>query len=152
MMLQTQPDISALHKVVVIDDSPIIQRMVYFALRNHGCKTFMFGDVTDALNVIRQEHPELIILDINFPPDGALGAGRDGFWAIEWLHRVEEIKTIPVIMISSEDPATARPHALAAGAAAFLQKPIHMGELIALSLDLISRNSASPAALPAQKS
>src|SRR6185295_13734476 len=88
-----------LHKVVVIDDNPIIQRAVYFALRDKGCTVLMCGNITESLALIRREHPELIILDINFPTEGALDGDRDGFWALNWLHsQIAEAKNTPVIM------------------------------------------------------
>ena len=59
-------------KVLVIDDNPIIQRAVYFALREKVRKVLMCGDVSEALHIIREEHPDLIVLDIHFPPDGML--------------------------------------------------------------------------------
>ena len=138
--------IPMLGKVLVIDDNPIIQRAVYFSLRDHGLKVLMCGDVTEALQLIRTEHPALIVLDINFPPDGSLSGERDGFWALDWIHRVEEIKHTPVIMISSDDPAKVRPRALAAGAAEFLQKPLDKIELVRLVKELIAKHAAPPAA------
>ncbi|HEV2692935.1 MAG TPA: response regulator [Verrucomicrobiae bacterium] len=140
--------IGPLHKVVVIDDNPIIQRAVYFALRDKGCTVLMCGNITDALALVRREHPELIVLDINFPFDGSLSGDRDGFWALNWLHsQIEDAKNTPVIMISSDDAEKARPRALAAGAVAFLQKPINKDELVKLVLELVGHKPAP--ALPA---
>jgi chemosensory pili system protein ChpA (sensor histidine kinase/response regulator) len=129
-------------KVLVIDDNPIIQRAVYFALRDHGIKVLMCGDITDGLHLIREEMPDLIVLDINFPPDGMISGERDGFWALDWMHHVQGVKDIPVIMISSADPITTRPRVLAAGAAEFLQKPLNKAELIRLTQELIARTAA----------
>jgi CheY-like chemotaxis protein len=140
--MNASPIISPPHKVLVIDDNPIIQRAVYFALRDQGCTVLMCGDVTEALSLIRLKRPEVIVLDINFPADGGLDAQRDGYWALNWICRVEGISNIPVIMISSDDPAMARPRSLAAGAAAFLQKPINKNELAGLVRTLIDRQPA----------
>ncbi|MEY4918771.1 MAG: hypothetical protein RL616_2684 [Verrucomicrobiota bacterium] len=129
-------------KVLVIDDNPIIQRAVYFCLRDHGVKVLMSGDVTESLHMIRQEQPDVIVLDINFPPDVMFGNQRDGFWAIDWMHRVQGIKDTPIIMISSDDPEKVRARALAAGAVEFLQKPLNKAQLVALVLELIVKKSA----------
>jgi CheY-like chemotaxis protein len=148
--MNTQPIISPLHKVLVVDDNPIILRAVYFALRDRGCSVLMCGDVTGAMRHIRQERPELIVLDIHFPPDGGLDGERDGFWALNWMRQLKESQDTPVIMISSDDPEIARPRALAAGAAAFLQKPINKDELAGLVRTLIDQKSA-PAVVAAQE-
>ena len=126
-------------KVLVIDDNPIIQRAVYFSLRDHGVKVLMSGDITEALQTIRQEHPDVIVLDINFPPDAMFGNERDGFWAIDWMQRVQGIKDTPVIMISSDAPEKVRARALTAGAVEFLQKPLNKAQLVGLVMELIAK-------------
>lgn len=84
-------------KILVIDDNPIIQRTLYFALRDKGYSVLMSGDITEALQIVRKEKLDLILLDINFPPDGSLYGGvRDGFWALDWMKRMDEVKHIPL--------------------------------------------------------
>jgi chemosensory pili system protein ChpA (sensor histidine kinase/response regulator) len=129
-------------KVLVVDDNPIIQRAVYFTLRDHGVKVLMCGDITDSLAMIRAEKPDVIVLDINFPPDAMVGGERDGFWALDWIHHVQGIKDIPVILISSEDAEKMRPRAIAAGAVTFLQKPLDREALVTLVKELIARKPA----------
>ena len=126
-------------RILVVDDNPIIQRTLYFALRDHGYKVFITGEITEALSLVHKEKPELILLDINFPPDGSVGAGgdRDGFWALGWMHRMEEAKGVPIIMISSDEPATAGPRAQAAGAAGYLHKPIDKDNLFRTVAELL---------------
>ena len=96
------PAVSSLGKILVIDDNPIIQRTIYFALRDKGYKVLMSGEIAEALNVVRKEKPDLILLDINFPPDASVGGGggRDGFWALDWMQRMDEVKGVPIVIIS----------------------------------------------------
>jgi CheY-like chemotaxis protein len=138
--------IPTIGKVLVIDDNPIIQRAVYFSLRDHGVKVLMCGDVTGALHVVREEHPDVVLLDINFPPDAMLAGERDGFWALDWMHHVQGCGEIPVIMISSDDATTTRPRAIAAGAVAFLKKPLDKVELVRLVKELLARKNIPVAA------
>jgi len=44
----------------VIDDNPIIQRAVYFALRDHGYKVLMCGELAGSMDIIRSERPDLV--------------------------------------------------------------------------------------------
>jgi CheY-like chemotaxis protein len=126
-------------KILVIDDNPIIQRTLYFALRDHGYKVFISGEIAEALNLVRKERPDLILLDINFPSDGSITGGgeRDGFWALEWMRRMDEVKGVPIVMISSDDPVSASPRAQAAGADAYLHKPISKGDLVLTVAELL---------------
>jgi CheY-like chemotaxis protein len=136
-------------KILVIDDNPIIQRTMYFALRDKGYTVLMCGDITEALKIVRQERIIAILLDINFPPDLSIFAGdatRDGFWALEWLHRLEEAKDTPILVISSDPPEKSKAHALAAGAAGYFHKPVDKHELAATLASLLAHKAApSPA-------
>lgn len=134
--------VSEPRRILVIDDNPIIQRTIYFALRDHGYQVFMSGEIAEALNLVRKERPHLILLDIHFPPDASIGGGggRDGFWALEWMRRMEEVNGVPIVIISSDDPATASPRARAAGADAYLRKPISKEALTLTVAELLRGN------------
>jgi len=51
-------------KILVIYDNPIIQRTIYFALRDKGYAVLMSGDISGALEIVRQEPLDAILLDI----------------------------------------------------------------------------------------
>jgi CheY-like chemotaxis protein len=139
-------------KILVVDDNPIIQRTVYFQFRDQGYKVLMAGDITSALTIVRTEKPDVILLDINFPADfSAGGETRDGFWAINWLHKMEEAKGIPVIIISSASPAESEPRALAAGAVTFFPKPLDKDKLLAAVQKLMAAKKPAPPSIPGLK-
>ena len=89
-------------------------------------------DGSTAVSCVRRERPDLIILDINFPPDVGHGGGIpwDGFLILDWLRRLDEARETPVIFITGEDGAKFRERALSMGAVAFFQKPIDQEELL----------------------
>jgi CheY-like chemotaxis protein len=141
-MLQQKsaPVPAGLRKILVVDDNPIIQRAVYFALRDKGFLVLMCGNVL----VIRQQKPDLILLDLNFPAAGDFGgAAWDGFAAIEWLQRTGDSKAIPIIVISGSDPEVSQPRALAAGAVAYFQKPFDKEKMLAGILAALDKNMAN---------
>ena len=84
-------------KLLVIDDNPIIQRAVYFALRDSGYQVLMVGDVSAATKMLRQEKFDLVLIDLSFPLDvtDIGGMRQDGFYLINWINRT---------------PGIARPH------------------------------------------
>jgi CheY-like chemotaxis protein len=116
----------------VIDDNPIIQRSVYLMFRDRGYKVLMSGDVADALSVVRYEHPHLILLDLNFPAGHALHDNGDRFSIPGLFHQIPEAKELPIVIISNTSAEEAEARALAAGAVAFLQKPLDADKLFAL--------------------
>ncbi len=133
------PPVLNMPKILVVDDNPIIQRTIFFQLRDAGYKVLTCGDLTESLGMVRAERPNVIILDINFPAEhGSLNEVRDGFWATKWFGASGESKNIPVILISSAEAAEAEPRALAAGAARYFQKPIDKTKLLALIQKLVA--------------
>ena len=89
-------------------------------------------DGSGAVRAVRQDKPDLILLDLSFPPDVAHGGGVpwDGFLIMQWLRRLEEAKGIPIIVITGGDPVKYKDRALAAGAVSFFHKPLDHDELL----------------------
>jgi DNA-binding response OmpR family regulator len=120
-------------KILVVDDNQVILKALSIKLESAGYRVFRAVDGSEGVSAARREKPDLIILDISFPPDVSHGGGVpwDGFLIIEWLHRMDEAKNTPIIVITGGDPAKYKERSLAAGAVAFFQKPINHQELIA---------------------
>jgi len=108
-------------------------------LRDRGFTVVMTGEIFAALKIIREEKFGAILLDLNFPMDSTVGGGTicDGFWALNWMRRMEEIKGVPIVIVSSDPPEKSMPRAMAEGAAAYFQKPLNMAELAATLATLI---------------
>ena len=121
-------------KILIVDDNQVILRAYAFKLRTSGYDVLTAEDGSGAVSAARTQKPDLILLDISFPPDVAHGGGVgwDGFLIIEWLRRLEEAKNIPIIIITGGDPEKYKPRAIAAGAVAFCQKPVRPEELLAI--------------------
>jgi chemosensory pili system protein ChpA (sensor histidine kinase/response regulator) len=105
-------------------------------------------DGSQALSTVRQQRPDLILLDISFPPDVAHGGGVswDGFQILEWCRRIDEAKNTPIIIITGGDGAKYRDRALKIGVAGFFQKPIDNDELLAAIQKILGQHSQEPVA------
>jgi adenylate cyclase len=134
-------------KILIVDDSPVILAALSLKLKANGYDVTTALDGSEAVSKARQEKPDLILLDISFPPDVAHGGGVpwDGFLIMNWLRRLDEAKNIPVIVVTGGDPVKFKDRALAAGALSFFHKPFDNDDL----LNMIRQNlRQSPA--PAQ--
>ncbi len=132
-------------KVLIVDDSPIILKTLSMKLKGRGYDVLTAEDGSVAVSTARRERPDLILLDITFPPDVAHGGGVawDGFLIMDWLKRMDEAKNIPVFIITGGDPERYKARAMAAGATAFFQKPINNEELLnAIQHELTDTNTS----------
>jgi two-component system alkaline phosphatase synthesis response regulator PhoP len=120
-------------RILVVDDSKIVLRALTMKLEGSGFEVVTAEDGSAAVSMARRARPDLIILDITFPPDVSFGGGVgwDGFLVMEWLKRIDEAQGIPVIVITGGDPEQYRARALEAGAVRFFTKPIDTEELVA---------------------
>jgi CheY-like chemotaxis protein len=95
-------------KILIVDDSVIILKALSAKLRANGYQVFTAVDGSEAVSTVRRERPNLILLDINFPPDVAHGGGVawDGLLIMSWLRRMDEALNTPVIIITGSDSAS----------------------------------------------
>ena len=136
-------------KVLIVDDSVVILRTLSMKLTANGYDVVTAEDGGTAVNIARNVKPDIILLDVSFPPDVAHGGGVpwDGFLIMAWLRRMEEVRDIPVIVITGGDPAKMKSRALAAGAISFFHKPFNNDELLAVIGRVIADNEAQKAEL-----
>jgi CheY-like chemotaxis protein len=133
-------------KILVVDDNLVILQTVSMKLTANGYDVVTAEDGAGAVSAVRKEKPDLILLDLSFPPDVAHGGGVpwDGFLIMTWLQRMEEAKNIPIIVITGGDPAKCKDRALAAGATNFFHKPINNDELLTIVRETLTKNTAQP--------
>jgi CheY-like chemotaxis protein len=118
-------------KLLVVDDNEVIVKTISVKLKSAGFQVFTALDGAEAVSLVRKEKPDLILLDLGFPPDIG-GVPWDGFRIMEWLRRVDESKKIPIIVITGGAGDKDKERALASGAVAFLYKPLDHDELLKL--------------------
>jgi CheY-like chemotaxis protein len=131
-------------KVLVVDDNALVARAISLKLSGAGYQVATASDGSQALSAVRRNKPDIILLDIFFPDDFS-GGPSDGFRMMEWLHRMDESKNIPIIIITGSEDVKNEQEAKVAGAAAFLRKPINHDEMIAAIQTLLHSNAAKPA-------
>jgi DNA-binding response OmpR family regulator len=121
-------------KILVVDDDPIILQTLSCKLKSRGFKVVTASDAAQAITTAREEKPDLMLLDINFPPD-VCAVPWNGLVLAQWLRRTDATKNTPVIVISGADRMEYKERVSAVGAAGYFQKPINNDELLA-SIDL----------------
>jgi two-component system response regulator GlrR len=123
-------------RILLVDDDPVVLGALSMKLKSQGYQVVTANDGSQAIGVTRKEKPDLMLLDVCFPPDVAHGGGVpwNGFLIQEWLQRLEGFKNVPVIFISAADRADYKQRATTSGARAFFQKPIN-NDLLLQAID-----------------
>jgi len=118
-----------LPKILVVDDNEIILKTISLKLQGAGYHVITALDGAEAVAAARKETPDLILLDISFPPDVG-GVPWDGFRVMEWFHRLDSAKKIPIIIITGSEDPKYKERATSSGAVAFFHKPIDHDDLL----------------------
>ena len=120
-------------KILVVDDNKVVLTAMTFMLKAKGYAVLLAETGAEAISILRKEKPDLILLDLDFPPDvGNIGSGlRDGFLIIDWARRMCDAEKIPVIIVSSMDPEQYKARAQAHGIPIFFRKPVDRQQLLA---------------------
>ena len=127
--------------ILVVDDEPQITRVLRTALAGHGYNVRTASDGDEALEIMREWKPELVITDLSMPNMGGL----------ELCRRIRSKMAIPIIVLSVRGEEKPKVEALDCGADDYVTKPFNMNELVA-RVRAGLRRAAVPATPENQKS
>lgn len=103
---------------LVVDDSTTMREMVSYSLKEAGFETLTAGDGQAALDTLTGRSVDLIITDLNMPV-------MDGITFIKNARQRDELKQVPILMLTTESQAGVKEQGKAAGATGWLVKPFN---------------------------
>jgi two-component system response regulator MtrA len=107
--------------ILVIDDEPNMLQLLERILTSEGFKVKLATDGVYGISLLREEDPDLVLLDIMMP-------GPDGFLVID---RIREESNAPIIMLTAKRDTESIRKAIELGADDFVKKPFRPAELVA---------------------
>ena len=113
--------------VVIVEDDKNFANILQDYSRDHGYRSILVNEGTGAFDVIKENQPDAVILDIMLP-------GKDGWQILKELKNAQETVHIPVHLMSAGDAAEKK--VKKEGAISFLKKPIDTGILDKLFGDM----------------
>jgi two-component system alkaline phosphatase synthesis response regulator PhoP len=123
-------------KILIVDDEKDIVKMLDYNLKKEGYRTAFAYDGEDALDLVKREHPDLILLDLMLPE-------IDGLEVCKQLKKEEKTAGIPVIMLTAKSQETDKVIGLELGADDYITKPFSIRELIARVKVVLRRSKES---------
>ena len=108
---------------MVVDDSITMRKASGNLLKRHGFEVITARDGIDAVALLNEQVPDVILLDVEMPR-------MDGFEFATLVRNDEQFSDIPIIMITSRTGDKHRTRARNIGVNAYLGKPYQEGELV----------------------
>lgn len=111
------------YEILAVDDSVSMRAMINFSLTQQGYRCDQAENGQVALDKAREKQYDLIIMDINMPV-------MDGIEAITKLREMEDYRSKPIIVLSTESSAEIKQKGRAVGATGWMVKPFDPEKLI----------------------
>jgi CheY-like chemotaxis protein len=131
-------------RILVVEDDIFITKLYQRAFEDAGYTVQVCRDVVNAIRILNQHTPELIILDVRLP-------SIHGFELCRYVRRDTDYPSIPIIAASALSDEETIHQAMQAGADVYLAKPLNMKELVRIGAALIFKHENENPALHTKK-
>ena len=123
------------HRVLVVEDSPVIQRLIDMTLRAGGFEVEFSDSGTDGLDKALTNTHDVVVLDIGLP-------GLDGWQVLQRIRGNDATATLPVIVLTAHGRAKVQDEADSNGANMALSKPFNPADFRAAVASVIGDAAA----------
>ena len=121
-------------RILVVDDEIYIVHILEFTLTMEGYEVATAADGEEALRKIEQDRPDLVVLDIMMPK-------LDGYEVCRRLRQDDDLKSLPVILLSAKGRPIDRETGLEVGADDYIVKPFSPRRLLEKIRELLERQT-----------
>lgn len=118
-------------KILIADDEPNILISLEYLMKREGYEVHLAQDGQEALDLMRREHPRLVLLDVMMPR-------RTGFEVCQEVRADESLKGTLILMLTAKGRETDVVKGLALGADAYMTKPFSTRELVTKVAELLA--------------
>ena len=123
-------------KILIADDEPNILISLEYLMKREGFEVHLARDGREALAMLQQERPRLVLLDVMMPH-------LSGFEVCQALRADEALKDTLVLMLTAKGRDTDVAKGLGVGADAYMTKPFSTKELVQKVADLLAAGRAA---------
>lgn len=136
--------------ILVVEDYDDVRQMLKVLLESERFRVLEAASGAEALEVLEEERPHVILMDLALP-------GLDGFEAIRRIRAIDGFQNTPIIVLTAYTGPSTYETAIRAGSDYFMAKPIDFDELASLLREILFEGNSrvhrasSQRAVPAQK-
>ena len=120
---QKTPRKNTKKKILIVDDEPNIVMSLEYTFKKNNFEVFIARDGQEALDILKSQFPDIIILDIMMPL-------VDGFETMQQIKKNEMLKHCKVIFLSAKNKESDIEKGMALGADAYLTKPFSVKKVV----------------------
>jgi DNA-binding response OmpR family regulator len=109
--------------ILVADDDDDVRELVVFRLERAGYEVVTAADGEEAVNLARERHPDLCVIDVMMPK-------LDGYEVTRKLRKTDGLAAVPVLLLTASVQEAAVAEGFEAGADDYVKKPFSPQELL----------------------
>jgi len=119
-------------KILIVDDEPNIVMSLEYTFKKNNFEVFIARDGQEALDLLKTESPDVIILDVMMPM-------VDGYATLEQIKKNDRLKNTKVIFLSAKNKESDIEKGLSLGANLYMTKPFSIKKLLEQVTELVGK-------------
>lgn len=123
-------------RIITVDDSNSLRRMVAFTLKQAGHDVVQAVDGSDGLAKVREQKIDLALVDVNMPSMG-------GIEMVTKMRQIPEYQKTPILMLTTESSDEKKQEGRRAGATGWIVKPFSPEQLLGIVQKVLGTSSAA---------
>ncbi|WP_431134517.1 response regulator [Psychroserpens mesophilus] len=117
-------------KILIVDDEPNIVMSLEYTFKKQDFEVYIARDGSEALEILKQEVPDIVLLDIMMP-------NVDGYQTLTHIKKAKGLEHTKVVFLTAKNKASDIEKGLKLGADKYLTKPFSVKKIVSEILELI---------------
>ncbi|WP_271855586.1 response regulator transcription factor [Patiriisocius marinus] len=119
------------HRILIVDDEPNIVMSLEYAFKKKGFEVFIARDGSEALTILKDTIPDIVLLDIMMP-------NVDGYQTLIHIKNTVSLEATKVVFLTAKNKASDIEKGLKIGADKYLIKPFSVKKIVSEILELVT--------------
>lgn len=118
-------------RILIVDDEPNIVMTLEYAFKKQGFEVFIARDGSEALEILKNSTPDVVLLDIMMPK-------VDGYETLQYIKNKDDLSQVKVVFLTAKHKVSDIEKGLKLGADKYITKPFSIKKTISEVLNLLN--------------